>query len=629
MIITGAAPTGASYLAVSCAALAVSRVTLSKSLAGVGFNVWGSVGNSPGGEPNDLPLGQVFGGTGSEAQAGIPITVPLARDVQNLIFQQIAGGVATGTIEVEGATWARNPQGAASIPTTPGTYSNPISLASASPCLLFALDEAAGLGDQYIVWGTNDLTTRSPLGAAGGTCLTPVEDPTNIKSTEGLRGGGAALLVQGFDYVIVLCVQNATATACNWIQTQQDPGSIGDSAAAIAGTFWPFAAAIAPTAPAILKVGNAQPIEMSTTTGGIARYAGSAPMTPAAGAIVDDATAGYSCTAGAGVSITATAGYSCTAGAGVSITATGGNTVIDASGTVGLANSAATQCAIGGAGSACASISIQTPAGGTINAGTDSVAGAMNLNTGSAVKATALGSNTGASTTVITAGNPGLNLVSAGGVSVGPTTPAIGAALDVQGTVAGVGIPNMTAAQVATWSALPPTKAGTLVYDTTLLQFLYWSQGAAAALPLAGGVRLLTQNTSGQSIPDNGTPTTIVNWTDVSSSSSFVDATGVFTAPVTDFYTFSVTLTWAAVAQALGAVFTIQLVVNGAAIVAPVFQQPSAGLVQERSQSFSVTVKMTAGQTAVVQASLSGGTGANVLTATQSQNVLSITQAGT
>jgi len=155
-IVSGAAPTGSSYLPLNLIGLACSNISLSQALlAANGFNVWGSVGHSTGGNPNDIPLGQVFGSSG--ASSGIPTSVPLtpalARNWTTLIFQQIGGGVATGTIEVEGATWTRAAILSPAIPTSPGTFSAAIDCHTVGPCFLFALDELAQAGDSYNVWG--------------------------------------------------------------------------------------------------------------------------------------------------------------------------------------------------------------------------------------------------------------------------------------------------------------------------------------------------------------------------------------------------------------------------------------------------------------------------------------------
>jgi len=150
----------------------------------------------------------------------------------------------------------------------------------------------------------------------------------------------------------------------------------------------------------------------------------------------------------------------------------------------------------------------------------------------------------------------------------------------------------------------------------------------AGALSFTGGVNVFTQTTNAQSIPNNGVATTITTWTDVTANAAWVPLTGVFTAPVAGFFQFSVTITWAATAQALNALFVLSLSKSNAPTtpIATSWTQPVAALSQVHSQTFTVGVTLALSETVSVQAALSGGTGANLLTATANQNTLSITQ---
>jgi len=206
MIISGAAPTGASFLALNCAAIAASKITTSQGLGATDlFKVWGSVrATSVGGEPNNFPLGTLSGGTSGLS----PI---LTSAWTTLLFQRV-GGAGSGTLYVEGPSWGRSAPVEVAAPTAPAAFSGPLSLSATAPAYLLSLDDAATSGDLYQVWGTNDGTTRTPASAAGATLLGQ------------LRGGGLVppLLVIGYELVIVQCTAHAAATKVVAVETVND-----------------------------------------------------------------------------------------------------------------------------------------------------------------------------------------------------------------------------------------------------------------------------------------------------------------------------------------------------------------------------------------------------------------------
>lgn len=206
MIVNGAAPTGASFLALNCAAIAGSKITTSQGLGATDlFKVWGSVrATSVGGELNNFPLGTLSGGTSG-------LSPLLTSAWTKLLFQRV-GGAGSGTLYVEGPSWGRSAPVEAAVPTAPAAFSGPLAFSATAPAYLLSLDDAATPGDLYQVWGTNDGTMRTPASAAGAVLLGQ------------LRGGGLVppLLVIGYELVIVQCTAHAAATKVVAVETVND-----------------------------------------------------------------------------------------------------------------------------------------------------------------------------------------------------------------------------------------------------------------------------------------------------------------------------------------------------------------------------------------------------------------------
>jgi hypothetical protein len=215
MIISGSAPTGSAYLVLDASKFNGEQLSTSKAIGPANsFRVWGSVATGVvGGEANNVHLGMLVGSDGTTAHPGS--APPIGRAWTTFIFQRATGGDG-GSIELEGGSWNRADPTTQAVPTSANSFSAPLDFSAQGSTYLLQLDPAAEAGDSYLLWGTNDSSTRSPASAAGATPL---------NGGQPVKGGGNAILVQGFDFIIAKCLTNATATELVAVATLNDGAS--------------------------------------------------------------------------------------------------------------------------------------------------------------------------------------------------------------------------------------------------------------------------------------------------------------------------------------------------------------------------------------------------------------------
>lgn len=135
--------------------------------------------------------------------------------------------------------------------------------------------------------------------------------------------------------------------------------------------------------------------------------------------------------------------------------------------------------------------------------------------------------------------------------------------------------------------------------------------------------KVLANNTSAQSIPNN-TFTTVTGWTTAFDlNTNFVAATGVFTAPSSGQYLVSAQIYYATAATAVGLI-AAKIVANGADVLQGTYQIPNTTSATNVVQVNGL-VSINAGQTIVLQA-FQNSSAALALNSAALTNRLSITQ---
>jgi len=151
--------------------------------------------------------------------------------------------------------------------------------------------------------------------------------------------------------------------------------------------------------------------------------------------------------------------------------------------------------------------------------------------------------------------------------------------------------------------------------------------GSFTTLKASSLVKILAQNTSGQSIPST-TATVITNWSTTctgcfDANSNFNASTGTFTAPATAYYSVSCQLVFNG-AMTSGAILQNQIVANGTAFPIGFTQAPN-GANTNNAVATSGIVSLAAGQTVQIKALQSNAT-AFPLATTATITYLSIAQ---
>jgi hypothetical protein len=315
------------------------------------------------------------------------------------------------------------------------------------------------------------------------------------------------------------------------------------------GSYWPFASAISPAAPALLEVSNGQPIMMQTASGGIGIGAGIAPVLAsnelslrAAGSLAE--TSGTSVTRIAGSSVADNAGTTAAyvAATGITVETATGNAVVSAT------NSNASVLA-GGVGSVFLT--------GQVNASLTATTGAASMSAATTVQLTAGTTWTGSSGS----GQP-MILQPGTAVAVGATTPNASATVDLQSTSLGLGLPALSATTIA---GLANPVQRLICYDSTNNRGAV--QVGSPASPVystaGGGPVTRATNSSGQAIPA-GSATTETGWTSVENrGAAFVPSTGIWTAPYSGNVQVEYTVSFVSGITLLGGAYSASLVQAG------------------------------------------------------------------
>jgi hypothetical protein len=161
--------------------------------------------------------------------------------------------------------------------------------------------------------------------------------------------------------------------------------------------------------------------------------------------------------------------------------------------------------------------------------------------------------------------------------------------------------------------------------DARLQAFSIERISSPQTIAMGESINVLATNSSGQSLP-NATTTTITGWTKQKDThNAFNASTGVFTAPVSGFYEFSLMLTLNSAANNLGGEFSSDLV-SGHGKIAATFAQASGTYFM--TITGSKTIYLNAGQTASATGYVSGLGGARNLYANADFNWLKIKRVG-
>ncbi len=179
----------------------------------------------------------------------------------------------------------------------------------------------------------------------------------------------------------------------------------------------------------------------------------------------------------------------------------------------------------------------------------------------------------------------------------------------------GLRAPDSVAADIDYTLPVAPTVNGQVLSSTTT-GIESWT----------GGVIVIANNSSGQSIADGGGPVTLTGWSEIADTAGIFDAgTGVTVAPVTGKYLVCAEIEFSAiVAVAAGAEFSVQAWVNGSLVVSGVVIVETAGSNVKRQAKLCMLVPANAGEQILIRASQTSGSGACALTFATTRNQLSI-----
>jgi hypothetical protein len=150
--------------------------------------------------------------------------------------------------------------------------------------------------------------------------------------------------------------------------------------------------------------------------------------------------------------------------------------------------------------------------------------------------------------------------------------------------------------------------------------------GAFTTLSASSNDALLYTNTSAQSFT-SATPATVTGWTKALDrvNANFNAATGVFTAPVTGYYSISGQVTFGGAVNGVGNVFQANVIANGSTVASGFAVQQGTGSIATIIPVPAVVVLLSAGQTATLQVSQNTGA-ARTLSASAGLTYLSISR---
>jgi len=626
MIQTVAAPSGSAFAVLDVSGMSVAKVTGSKALTPSDtFQVWGSLNTTAaGGEANLYPLGTVQGSAG----LAIPQSPIFALSWTRLVFQRLTGANA-GSIEAQGAAWARAAPVVAAIPTSALGYSAPLDMNAAGETYALSLDDVATSADVYNVWGTNDSATRTPASGAGGTPF-----------PQQLKGGGKVppLVITGYRYVIVECLTHGAASNVVAVQTPNGGNDVGDQPA---GSIPPVPLTYLErdaSAHGFCTVFVAGASGAAVPAAGLFSVSGSGAVRTILGALDSTGATSESLIADDGAD-----GY--TYGGGLTQNTFGGsstrtNVRVGTNGTIQFLNGAGATLATMlttaanpgwfgiGVGTPLAALHVvNTVAGASpplaqfTASGTSSVRLQIsNLGGGGASRGAQLflgdlanhglllGFDPGAtgadtwsiastvSTVHVYGTATGIAMSGTGGTS--PPDPS--ACLDLsQNTALGFALPRPSAATIA---ALASPLVGLTMLDITnlMVRVNINTPGAPIYSRAAGGPILVATNSNPQSIPSN-TSTQVTGWT-ASENRGSAFASDTFTAPVAGNLLINVSIQFAAGTSVLGNPYRVSIVQNGSIVRDAEVPAQVAGLTIAFSVSMSRTVKVAAGDAITIQA---------------------------
>lgn len=245
---------------------------------------------------------------------------------------------------------------------------------------------------------------------------------------------------------------------------------------------------------------------------------------------------------------------------------------------------------------------------GVLGISTDSAATTVNIATGGAVKTTTLGSTNTTSTTTIQSGSGALNVTSTNGaLTINSGTGTLGISTDASATT--VNVATGGAVKTATFGSTNTTSAtairsgtGSVIINTGL-QADSTGRMTNPNQPCFQA-RLGADRTS---VTGNSVIYTVVWDSEAYDRNNNFDGVSTFTAPVTGIYCFTVTvlLSNITITNTYGAV---QIVTTSATYQLNIMNVGKVFFSNEVSVAGTIQTNMTAGDTAIVQVQVVGGT---------------------